>query len=288
MTFGRRSFYNEVRASEFQKNKLEFPVRQVPERSILIRVELKNFLSFITQGINFIQPLNTFQDDQDRHGWATSFELKTSKRSEKRWRIMQGESSKQPPPPSPPREQPPPPSPPRQPPPAISRGERVESEEEGSVREPRPKESQKKRMLQFLSPDPADGDDYDSDATSEGELDEIDEGDNGFFDDLSAAELKRANANALQVWETDPPEAPWIEREKKRIFVRQSYKVIRYQLKAEMKILHRFEKNRMGQRTEEVRMERARLKEDITVTQQQLWDLERLFQFLSPETRTAP
>ena len=62
------------------------------------------------------------------------------------------------------------------------------------------------------------------------ELEEIDEGDNDFFDDLTAAELKMANANALRVWETDPKAVPWIEREKKRIFVRQSYKVTRYQL----------------------------------------------------------
>ena len=139
--------------------------------------------------------------------------------------------------------------------------------------------------MQFLSPE---GDEYDSDDSSEGELDEIDEGDNGFFDDLTAAELKMANANALRVWETDPKAAPWIEREKKRIFVRQSYKVTRYQLKAEMEILRRFEKSRMGQMTEEMRKERARLKEDIAVTQGQLWDFERLFQSLSPDEPFFP
>ena len=69
VTFGQRSFYNEVRASEFQKNKLEFLVRAVPERFILIRVELKNILAFITLGINFIQPLNTFQDGPHHTSW---------------------------------------------------------------------------------------------------------------------------------------------------------------------------------------------------------------------------
>ena len=49
--FGKRSFYWEVRGMEFRKGELENPVRAVPDRDTLIRVELKQFLAFITLGI---------------------------------------------------------------------------------------------------------------------------------------------------------------------------------------------------------------------------------------------
>ena len=64
--FGRRSFYQEVRNMEHLKGHFENPVRAPPDRQVLIRVELKQFLSFITLGIKYEQPLNSFQDDQER------------------------------------------------------------------------------------------------------------------------------------------------------------------------------------------------------------------------------
>ena len=64
-------------------------------------------------------------------------------------------------------------------------------------------------------------------------MDGIDEGDNDYFDGFTAAPLKMANSNALEAYETAPMASPAVEREKKLIFVRQSFKVIRYQLRAE-------------------------------------------------------
>ena len=59
--FGRRSFYLEVRAMEHQSGEFENPVRAPPDRQILIRVELKQFLSFINMGINFQFQITNFK-----------------------------------------------------------------------------------------------------------------------------------------------------------------------------------------------------------------------------------
>ena len=81
------------------------------------------------------------------------------------------------------------------------------------------------RTLQFFSPD-NEGDD--SDNTSEHSLDEIDEGDNEDFGGFTAMALKGAFRHTRRRrWRRTPE----VEREKKRIFVKQSFKVIRYQLR---------------------------------------------------------
>ena len=67
VSFEKRSFYWEVRGMEYRKGHVESFVRALPDRETLIRVELKQFLVFITLGIIYKQPLNAFQDDQDRH-----------------------------------------------------------------------------------------------------------------------------------------------------------------------------------------------------------------------------
>ena len=73
-------------------------------------------------------------------------------------------------------------------------------------------------------------------------MDEIDESDNEDFSWFTAMALKGANARALQAYETAPMATPEVKKEKKRIFVKQSFKVIRYQLRAEKEDLRQFEK----------------------------------------------
>ena len=109
---------------EHQSGEFENPVRAPPDRQILIRVELKQFLSFINMGINFQQPLNAFKDDQERHHWETTYEPSDSVRSVKRLPLRKKVGSKPPPPPSPP-ELPPPPSPPTSAPPPVTGAEEI-------------------------------------------------------------------------------------------------------------------------------------------------------------------
>ena len=154
--FGRRSFYIEVRHSEHINGRFEDPVRSAPDRETLIRVELKQFLSFIILGIKYEQPLNSFQDDQDRHHWKTTYEAPDSARSVKRLPLRKKLGSKPPPPPSPPELPPPPSPPPSAPPPATEAEETapmddshelptaIGAKEGGTLK--------KIRTLQFISP----------------------------------------------------------------------------------------------------------------------------------------
>ena len=114
-------------------------------------------------------------------------------------------------------------------------------------------------------------------------MDEISEGDNEYFSGFTAAALKMANSKALEAYETAPMASPAVEREKKLIFVRQSFRVIRYQLMAEREDLRQFEKGLRRQvMTDGMREERVRLTTNINATEALSLDFERLFQFLSP------
>ena len=135
------------------------------------------------------------------------------------------------------------------------------------------------RKLQFFSPEEEGNDSEDS---SEFSLDEIDEGDNDYFSGFTAAALKMANSKALEAYRRRMA-TPAVEKKKKLIFVKQSFKVIRYQLRAEKEYLRQFEKGIRGQvMTKKMREERVNLMTNIDTTEALMGDFERLFQWLSP------
>ena len=143
-------------------------MRAPPDRQILIRVELKQFLAFINLGINYRQPLNAFKDDEERHQWETTYKPPDSMRSLKRQPLRKKLGRKQPPPPSPP-EPPPPPSPPLSSPPPATEAKTGEQEEMDDAIESPPADGAKEggtlpriRKLQFFSPEEEGNDSDDS------------------------------------------------------------------------------------------------------------------------------
>ena len=136
------------------------------------------------------------------------------------------------------------------------------------------------RRLQFMSPGNTEDD---SEQSSLFSLEEIDEGDNDYFCGFTAEALKMANSRALEAYETAPMATPAVEKEKKLNFVRLSFKVIRYQLRAERETLRRFEKEIRGQEmTEIMREERVNQMTNIDTTESLMEEFERLFQWLAP------
>ena len=87
---GRRTFKREIKARELSTGVITIPVQSVPEPNVLLRVETECFMLWAIQGVFFIQPQNTFQEDQARYEWEPRFEelpsMRNVRRSEKRQR----------------------------------------------------------------------------------------------------------------------------------------------------------------------------------------------------------
>ena len=134
------------------------------------------------------------------------------------------------------------------------------------------------RTLRFFSPDEP----WDSDCSSEHSLEEIEEGDNQVFSGLGAEEYTRMLARATEAWEAKPRASKEIEREDKRYFVRNNYKVLRYKIQDLRESLRRFGISKIGTPIEESKEEIQKRTAEISATEVSLLGFEELFKYYWP------
>jgi hypothetical protein len=118
---------------------------------------------------------------------------------------------------------------------------------------------------------------WDSDCSSEHSLDEIDEFDNECYSGYSAETYGRIIARALASRESSPIEGLAKEIEKKRYFVRENFKLLRYQLQAMRASLRIYRNERFWSSFEECKDQILKRERQITKAEEFMLVEEEVF-----------